>query len=154
MTVPPSQTDDAPVRRGKARADTGCPACRVPRETPPDQIRDRRRIGDGWNPVPCRLNIGCGYRLNSDVLLKIADRDVERASGEQIRRGIVVARLGKLPVRGSAGEMHNGQGSNKHNKGKNYDERSAFGGAVTRMEESFHEVKSFMGLEGLQGEIK
>jgi len=89
-----------------------------------------------------------------DFLLKIADADIERRTGEQIRGGIMVARLGKLPVRDSAGEMHNGQGSNKHNKGKNYDERSAFGGGVTRMEESFHEVKSFMGLEGLQGEIK
>jgi hypothetical protein len=95
------------------------------------------------------LNIGCGYRLISrNFLLKIADRDVERAAGEQIRGGIVITRLGKLPVRGTAGEMRKGQGSNKHNKGKNNDERSAFGCTITRMKELFHGVKTFMELEG------
>ena len=61
---------------------------------------DRDRWSAAW------LNIGCGHRrVIGNFLLKIADRDVERAAGEQIRRGIVVARLGKLPVGGGAGEI-------------------------------------------------
>ena len=92
------------------------------------------------------LNIGCGYRrVTGDFLLKIADRDVERAAGQQIRGGIVVARLGKLPVGGSAGEIRKGQGSNKHDKGENNDERSAFGCAITRMKELFHGVRRVYG---------
>ena len=47
--------------------------------------------------------------ISGDFLLKIADGDVERATGEQIRGGIVVARLGKLPVGGSAGEIRKAQ---------------------------------------------
>ena len=58
------------------------------------------------------------------------------------------ARLGKLPVCGSAGEMRNGQGSNKHDKGQNNDERSAFGCAMTRMKEFFHGVsEGFTGTD-------
>jgi hypothetical protein len=80
------------------------------------------------------------YRVIGDFLLKIADGDVERAAGEQIRGGIVVARLGKLPVRGSASEICKAQGSNKHHKGENNDERSAFSCVITRMEERFHGI--------------
>ena len=63
----------------------------------------------------------------------------------KIGGGIVIARLGKLPVRGSAGEIRNGQGSNKHDKGENNDQRSAFGCAITRMKELFHGVKLSRG---------
>ncbi len=45
-------------------------------------------------------------------------------------RGVVIARLGQLPVGGGAREMRNGQGSNKHYKGENNDERSAFRCAI------------------------
>jgi hypothetical protein len=79
--------------------------------------------------------------VSGDFLLKIADRDVERASGHKISRGIVKARLGQLPVGGSAREMRNGQASNKDDKSENNDERSAFGGAITRMKELFHRVR-------------
>ena len=100
-----------------------------------DRNRWRRRtvMAEYWLRLPCRIT--------GNFLLKIADRDVERASGEQIRGGIVVARLGKLPVGGSAGEIRNGQGSSKHDKGENNDQRSAFGCAITRMKELFHGVK-------------
>src|SRR5947199_7886085 len=94
------------------------------------------------------------YRISGDLLLKIADGDVERGTGEQIRGGIVVARLGKLPVGGRAGEIRKGQDSNKHDKGENDNQRSAFRCAVTRLEELFHGVKPFLGLEGLLAQIK
>ena len=49
----------------------------------------------------------------------------------------MIARLGKLPVRGGAGEMHKGQGSNKHDKGENNDKRSAFRCAIDENEGTF-----------------
>ena len=63
------------------------------------------------------LNIGWVYGLNGDLLLKIADSDVERASSEQVRGCILVARLGKLPVRRSAGEIRKAQAGSKHDNG-------------------------------------
>ena len=143
MTVPTSKTNDTPVRRGKARADTRCPACGVSRETAPDQIRDGLRIGDRWNAVSCGLNMRLVYRVGGDLLFKIADGDVERTAGEQIRGGIVIARLGKLPVCGSAGEICKAEASSKHDKGEDNDQRSAFRCAVARMKELFHGVRIY-----------
>ena len=42
----------------------------------------------------------CVPVVSGNFLLKIADRDVKRASGKEISRSVVKARLGKLPVRG------------------------------------------------------
>ena len=83
--------------------------------------------------------------MSCDFLLKIADRDVERGPGDEIGGCVVKAGLGKLPVRGGAGEIRESQGSSKHDKGENNDQRSAFRCAITRMEELFHGVKTFMG---------
>ena len=150
MAVPTSQSDRTAVSRSGSRNDSRSPGPRVIMRAIPDQIRI---IGRDRGRVARWLNIACVYWLVSrDFLLEIADRDIERAAGEQIRGGIVVARLSKLPVRVSAGEMHKCQGSNKYNKGKNDNERSAFGCAM-RIEELFHGVKTFVGLEGL-GDIK
>ena len=66
----------------------------------------------------------------------------------------LVARLGKLPVGGSAGEIRKAQGSSKHDKGENNDQRSAFRCAISENEGTFSWGKTFMGLEGLLGEIK
>ena len=92
------------------------------------------------------------YSISGDLLLKIADGDVERAAGEQIRGGIVVARLGKLPVARRAGEIRKAQSSSNHDKAENNNQRSAFRCAITRIEELFHGVKTFIGLERLLGE--
>src|SRR5258705_53533 len=76
-------------------------------------VRNPRRIAR-------RLNVCRAYRgVSRNFLFKIADRDVERAASQQIRGGVVVARLGKLAIAGSAREMRKGQGGNKHNKGEN-----------------------------------
>ena len=51
-----------------------------------------------WNPcrVARRLNIGCVYRrIIGDFLLKIADRDVERGSGDEIGRRVVNSSFGQ-----------------------------------------------------------
>ena len=147
MAVPAGKTDDAPIRRRSARTDTGCPACRVSRETPPDQIRDGNVIA-----VTLRLNIigrgGCGCGVSENFLLKIADGDVERAPGDEIGGCVVRARLGKLPVSGSAGQVRESQRSSKHDKGENNDQRSAFRCAIMRTKELFHGVTTFIGLEG------
>ena len=67
--------------------------------------------------------------------------------GQQIGRGIVVARLGKLPIRGTAGKMRNGQRCNEHNKSKNNDECGASGRAIAGLDELFHGGKTLVGLE-------
>ena len=138
MAVPTSKTDRPAISRGSSRTNSRSSA--------------RRRIsGAVANQIgivvrnPCWVapwfDIGCAHRLVvRDFLLKIADRDVERAAGQQIRGGIVVARLGKLPVGGGAGEIRKAQSSSKHDKGENNDQRSTFRCAVTRMEERFHRV--------------
>jgi hypothetical protein len=102
----------------------------------PDQIRIIGR-DRGW--VARWLNITCVYsRITGDFLLQIADRDVERGAGQKVGTGVVKARLGQLPVCGSAREMRKGQGRNNHDKSEDYDERSAFGCAIRRMKEFFH----------------
>ena len=91
---------------------------------------------DRWSAVLwAEYWMGSPTGCMSDFLLKIADHDVERATGEQIRRSIVVARLGKLPVSSSAGEIGKGQRSSEHDKGENNDQRSAFRCAIMRMQE-------------------
>jgi hypothetical protein len=92
--------------------------------------------------------------VSSDLLLKIADGDVERAASEHIRRGIVVARLGKLPVGVGAGEIRKAHCSSNYNKPENNDKRSALRCSITRTEELFHRVKTFMRLERLRFEKK
>jgi hypothetical protein len=86
--------------------------------------------------------------VSANFLLKIANVDVKRAAGEQIRGGIVVARLGKLSVCGSACEIRKAEASSKHDKGEHNDQRSAFRCAATRMGKFFHGVKTLIGLEG------
>jgi hypothetical protein len=92
--------------------------------------------------------------VSSDLLLKIADGDVERAAGEKIRGGIVVARLGKLPVGGRAGEICKAQGASNYNKAENNDQSGALRCSTTRTEELFHRVKTFMRLKRLRCEKK
>ena len=138
MAVPTSQTDRTAIGRGSSRTNSRSPARRRISRAVANQIgivvRNPSRVAR-W------LNIGCGDRgVIDNFLLKIAHSDVERAPGEKIGTGIVKARLGKLPVRGSAGEIRDGQASNKHDKRKNNNERSAFRGAITRIERNF-----FMG---------
>jgi hypothetical protein len=50
------------------------------------------------------IQLSDGTGIN-DFLFEIADHNIERAAGEQVRGGIVVARLGKLPVSGCPGEV-------------------------------------------------
>src|SRR2546421_876510 len=85
--------------------------------------------------------------ISGDLLLEITNGDIECAAGEQIRGGIVVTRLGKLPVGGSASEIRKAQATSKHDKSENNDQRSAFGCGVTRIDELFHAVKPFVRLE-------
>src|SRR6266403_4123296 len=115
MAVPTRQADRTAIGRGISRTNSRSPAqnrsiSRAVANEIGIVVRNPRRVAR-W------LNIACVYRLNSDFLLEIADRDVERASGQQVSRSIVVTRLGELPARGSAREMRNGQASNKHDKG-------------------------------------
>src|ERR1700720_3394972 len=103
MAVPTSQTDRTAVGRGSSRNNIRSPARHSISRAVANQIgivgRNPRRVAR-W------LNIRCAYRrVNGNFLLKIADSNVERASGQKISRSIVVARLGKLPVRGSAREI-------------------------------------------------
>jgi hypothetical protein len=78
-----------------------------------------------------------------NFLLKIADADIERRTGEQIRGGIMVARLGKLPVSGCAGKIRKAQGTSNRDKRENNDQRSASRGAIRRMKELFHGVRIY-----------
>jgi hypothetical protein len=103
MAIPTGQTDRTAISRGSSRTNSRSPARRSISRAVADQIGIVVRN-------PCRvarwLNIGCGdRRVIDNFLLKIAYRDIERAAGEKIRRGIVVARLSKLPIRCSAGEI-------------------------------------------------
>jgi hypothetical protein len=78
-----------------------------------------------------------------NFLLKIADADIERRTGEQIRGDIMVARLGKLPVSGCAGKIRKAQGTSNRDKRENNDQRSASRGAIRRMKELFHGVRIY-----------
>src|SRR6476620_1945730 len=102
MAVPTSTADRPAIGRGSSRYNSRSLARRGISGAVANQIgiicRNPGRVAR-W------LNIACVYRLNSDFLLEIADRDVERASGQQVGTGVVKARLGQLPVRGSAREM-------------------------------------------------
>src|SRR5437762_8786630 len=131
MAIPTSKTNRPAIGRGSSRNNSRSPAARVIPRAVPDQIRivvrNPRRVAR-W------LNIACVYRLiRGDLLLEVADGDIERGTGEQVRGGIMVARLGKLPVGGSAGEIRNAQSSSKHDKGENDDQRSASRCAIRRM---------------------
>src|SRR5436190_4338213 len=99
MAVPTSQTDRTAIGRGISRANSGSPTRRSVSRAVANQIRIVVR-----NPsrVARWLNIigrgRCRGGVSDNFLLQFADRDVERASGKQIGRGIVIARLSKLPV--------------------------------------------------------
>src|SRR5205814_8117057 len=136
MAVPTSAADRPAIRRGISRNNSRSLARRSISRAVANEIgivvRNPSRIAR-------RLNVCRAYRgVSRNFLFKIAHRDVERAASQQIRGGVVVARLGKLPVSRRSGEMRKGQGSNKHDKGENNDQRSAFSCAITRMKELFH----------------
>src|SRR6266496_3529468 len=142
MAVPTSKTDRPAISRGSSGTNSRSPARRRISRAVANQIgiivRNPRWVAR-W------LNIGCGDRgVIGDFLLKIADRDVERAAGQEICGCVVKARLGKLPVGGGAGEIRKAQSSGNHHKGENNDQRSASGCAITRTKELFHGVKTFM----------
>jgi hypothetical protein len=64
-----------------------------------------------------RLIHGTGIVGINDLLFKIVDDNIERTAGQQIRGGIVIARLRKLPIGGSPGEIRKAEGSSKDDKG-------------------------------------
>src|SRR6476469_8960278 len=84
----------------------------ISRKTAPDQIRNR-----GVIPCPLWLDVGCSYGLANDFLLKIVDNDIKRAPAEKISRGVIKARLGKLPVGCGARKVSNDQDRQKHDEG-------------------------------------
>lgn len=103
MAIPTSQTDRPAIGRGSSgtnsRSPAGCSISRAVANQIGIVVRNACRVAR-W------LNIVCAHRLViRDFSLKIVDRDVERAAGKQIRRGIVVTRLSNLSVGGSAGEI-------------------------------------------------
>jgi hypothetical protein len=92
------------------------------------------------------LNITLAYWLaGGDFLFEITDRDIEPGTGEQIRGGIMIARLGNLPVRRRASEIRKAQASSKDDKGENNDQRSALSCAVMGTMELFHRVNLSWG---------
>ena len=106
MTVPTSKTNRPAISRRGTRTYGRSATLRRSGKTSPDQIGNRRRVGDRRRTVPRWLNIACGYWLISgDFLLKIADRDIERALGDEIGRCVIKARLGQLPISGRTGEI-------------------------------------------------
>ncbi|HEX5422428.1 MAG TPA: hypothetical protein VFW94_02685 [Candidatus Acidoferrales bacterium] len=151
MAVPTSQTNRTPIG-GRSRTNIRSSArCGISRA-----VANQIGIVVRYRRIARRLNIRLCYRgVIRDFLLKIANRDVERASGQQIRGSIVVARVGKLPVRGSTGEVRKAQRGGEHDKREDNDQRCAFGFNVTRMEEFVHRVKNLsLELEGFQGGIE
>ena len=69
---------------------------------------------------------GAAYILRcgaiNDFLLETSDDNIQRAAGQKIGRGIVIARVGELPVSGRAGEVSQAQPCQKHNECENNDE--------------------------------
>ena len=113
MAVPTSNTDRPPIRRRCRRTDVRRARGWITLDALSNQVWNRDIV-----TVPLSLNIVCSYRLvNGNFLVKIAYGDVERAAGEKISTGVVKARLGQLPVRGSPRKVCNAQDSNKHDKG-------------------------------------
>ena len=87
MAVPAGKTDRAAIRRCSSRNNGRSPAARVIVRAIPDQIRI---VGGDRGRVARWLDIGGGYRMViGNFLLKIADRDVERAAGQQISRCVI-----------------------------------------------------------------
>ena len=145
MAVPAARADRSTIGRDSSGTHAGSETGWISRKTAPDQVWNRRLTGR-WRTVGRWLDIGGAYAgIINNFLLKIVDDNVERAAGEKIGTGVVKARLGQLPVRRSAREIRNGQDGNKDDKGENNDERSAFGGAITRMKELFHGVRRVYG---------
>jgi hypothetical protein len=55
------------------------------------------------------LDIGsAGGWIGKYFLLEITDHDIQRGAGQQISRGIVVTRMGKLSVGTGAGKVSQG----------------------------------------------
>src|SRR2546421_8441724 len=100
MTVPASRTDRTPICGRSHRAHIRCTVSRISRKAASNQI---------WNPsvsVSRRLNVSSGHGwIVNYLLLEIVGHNVEGAAGQQIGRGIIVARLGELPVVGCAGKV-------------------------------------------------
>src|SRR5437588_1324808 len=96
MAIPAGGTDRAAVGRRIGRTYVRRPAdCSVSR-TVPDQIINAGR-GGYW--VRRRLNIASRDRwIVKYFLFQIANHDIKRATCKKIGRGIIVARLGELPV--------------------------------------------------------
>ena len=100
MAVPTSKTDRAAICRSTRRADARSSTGWISREATSNQVWDRRVT------IPRRLNIGCTHRrVVNYFLLKVANRDIERASSQEIGGGVIKARFGELPIRGGAGEI-------------------------------------------------
>jgi hypothetical protein len=78
--------------------------------------------------------------MTKDFLLEIIDNNIECAAGEQVSRGVVVARLGKLSVGGRAGHVRQSQARQKHDYGKNNYQSSAFGCSITSTDKILHSV--------------
>src|SRR5262245_11628103 len=118
MAVPTSTADRAAIGSWTSRNNVRSPAARVIVGAIPDQIR----IVDRNGRITRWLNITGAYGLaGGDFLLKIADSDIERGTDEQIRGGIVIARVGELPVGGGAGEIGKAQAGSKHHQSENDD---------------------------------
>ena len=119
MAIPTSKTDRPAIGRGSGRTNGRSPARRSISRAVANQIGIVGRDASG---VSRWLNIARGYWLISgDFLLKIAHGDIERAPGENISRGIVVARLGKLAVGGSARKIYKAQSGTKDDKREHND---------------------------------
>src|SRR5436190_23018976 len=146
MAVPASCTDRTPICGDSTRAHTRSAGLRRSRKAAPDQVRN---IAACWSAVRhWRDIIRWIWRdrwVAKNFLLKIADNNVEPAAGEQIGRRVVEARLGELPVSGSAREIGHGEAGNEHYKGENNDKGSALGRATRRMRQSIHGVRSVGG---------
>src|SRR4029077_176772 len=108
VAVPTSGTDRATVSRRARRTDargqtrnSGRRRYWVVTDTSADQV------GNGWIIAgPLWLHIsGSRGTGGSNLLLQVADDNVQCAPSKKISRCIVVARLGKLPVGGSTGEI-------------------------------------------------
>ena len=99
MAVPTSQTDRTAIGRGIRRTNSGSPARRSISRAVANQIsivvRNPSRVAR-WLNIIGRGRRGCG--VSENFLLKIAYRDVERASGEQIGTSIIESSIG--PVAG------------------------------------------------------
>ena len=119
--------------------------------------KGRGRWAVHWNHVCCaRRDVdggavySCRRGAISDFLLKIADHNIQRAAGQKIGRGIVIARLAHLPVGGGAGEISQRHPCHKHYERENDNKGSGLGCRVTRAEKLLHRGVVPTGSVGLR----